>query len=99
MVAEKMAATIGRNRPRDHYDLYKIIKLGIPINIDLVKKKCRQSKVEFSIIKMFNKAKILKKRWDKDLMPLIAEEISFQEVMKILSNYFKLKEEKDELRK
>ena len=37
MIAEKMAAAIGRNKPRDHYDLYKIIKKGIPINLELVK--------------------------------------------------------------
>src|SRR3989344_5781230 len=66
MIAKKMAATIGRNRPRDHYDLYKIIKSGIHLNIKLVKEKCKESKVEFNIIKMFNRANILKNRWDKD---------------------------------
>ena len=64
MIAEKMAATIGRNRPRDHYDLYKVVKSKIPINLKLVKEKCKQSNVEFNIIKMFNRAKILKRRWD-----------------------------------
>jgi len=98
MIAEKMAATIGRNRPRDHYDLYKIIKSGVHLNIKLVKEKCKESKVEFNIIKMFNRANILKNRWDKDLIPLITEDISFQEVMKTLSDYFKLKEEKMKLK-
>ena len=98
MIAEKMAATIGRNRPRDHYDLYKIIKSGFPLNIKLVKEKCKESKVEFNIIKMFNRAKILKNRWDEDILPLINDDISFQEVMKTLSNYFKLKEEKEKLK-
>ncbi len=98
MIAEKMAATIGRNRPRDHYDLYKIIKSGFPLNIKLVKEKCKESEVEFNIIKMFNRAKILKNRWDKDILPLINDDISFQDVMKTLSNYFKLKEEKEKLK-
>ncbi|MFH1209982.1 MAG: nucleotidyl transferase AbiEii/AbiGii toxin family protein [archaeon] len=98
MIAEKMAAAIARNRPRDHYDLYKIIKSGIKININLVKEKCKQSNIEFNIIKMFNKANILKNRWDKDLVPLISENISFQTVMKTLSHYFKLKEEKNKLK-
>ena len=44
---------------------------------------------------MFNNAKKLKRRWDEDLLPLLAEEISFEEVMKTLAKYFKLKEEKD----
>lgn len=99
MIAEKVAAAIGRNKPRDHYDLYRIIKQNVPINLDLAKKKCSQSNAEFSIIKMFNNAKKLKRRWDEDLLPLLAEEVSFEEVMKTLAKYFKLKEEKDKKKK
>lgn len=95
MIAEKMAAAIGRNKPRDHYDLYKIIKKGIHINLGLVKKKCNCSGVEFNIIKMFNQAKKLKKRWDEDLIPLLSEEITFNEVMKTLAKEFNLKKEKE----
>lgn len=98
MIAAKMSAAITRNKPRDHYDLYKIIKAKIPINLEIVKKKCKQSGMEFNIIKIFNRAKKLKKRWDQDLLPLLAEEVSFKEVMTTLAKHFKLKEEK-ELRK
>ena len=49
LIAEKVAATIGRNKPRDHYDVYMILKAGIPINMEFVKKKCRASGNEFSI--------------------------------------------------
>ena len=94
MIAEKVAATIGRNRPRDYYDLYKIIKNNIKINLNLVKKKCKQSNVDFNIIKMFNNARKIKNRWDDDMIPLLVEEVSFYEVMKTLSSYFNLKEEK-----
>ena len=99
MIAEKMAATIGRNKPRDHYDLYRILQAGIPIDTDMARKKCEQSGVEFSIIKMFNNAKKLKNRWDKDMIPLLAEDISFQEIITTLSKHFKLKAEKKRLRK
>ena len=95
MIAEKMAATIGRNKPRDHFDLYKIIKAGMKINLDVVKEKCKYSGVEFNVIKMFNKAKKLRKRWDKDVIPLLAEEISFKDVMRTLAGYFNLKGEKE----
>ncbi len=94
MIAEKMAATVARNKPRDHFDMYKIIKKGMRINLDYAKEKCRLSGVEFDIIRMFNNAKKLKNRWDEDMVPLIAEEITFQEVMKVLARYFNLKEEK-----
>ncbi|MBS3078849.1 nucleotidyl transferase AbiEii/AbiGii toxin family protein [Candidatus Pacearchaeota archaeon] len=99
LIAEKTAATIGRNKPRDHYDVYMILKKGIPINMELVKKKCNESGDEFSIIKMFNKAKMLKNRWDKDMVFLISEEITFQEVIKFLSKHFNLKEEKEKIKK
>lgn len=99
MIAEKVAATIGRNKPRDHFDVYNLIREGHSINLDLVKQKCAASGYEFSILKMFNKAQTLKNRWDKDMIPLLAEPVSFQEVMRHLSKYFKLKEEKEKIKK
>ena len=99
MIAEKMAATIHRNKPRDNYDLYQIIKNKIPIDLVLVKRKCDDAGDEFNIIKMFNNAKKLHKQWDKDMLPLLVEEISFQEVMQTLANHFNLKDEKDKIKK
>ena len=95
MIAEKMAATIGRNKPRDHFDIYKIIQKGMNINLEMVKEKCKKSGVEFDIIKMFDKAKKLNRRWDEDMTALLKDEITFEEVMTTLAKHFKLKEEKD----
>jgi predicted nucleotidyltransferase component of viral defense system len=94
MIAEKLAATITRNKPRDHYDIYQIIKRGMPINSELAKKKCIDSGVEFSIIHMFNQGQKLHRRWNEDLVPLLVEEVTFQEVMASLARHFHLKEEK-----
>jgi len=98
MVAEKVVAAIGRNKPRDHYDLYRLIKRGITFNLELMRRKCAQSGFEFSVIRMFNRAKRLKKRWDADLVPLIKEPVSFQEVMLTLAEYFDLKAAKDRVK-
>jgi predicted nucleotidyltransferase component of viral defense system len=98
MIAEKMAAAIGRNKPRDHFDLYKILKKGHDIDLSLVKKKCEQSGDEFNIIKMFNQAKKLKNRWDEDMTALISEPVTFQEVITTLAKHFKLKEAKEKLK-
>jgi predicted nucleotidyltransferase component of viral defense system len=95
MMAEKMAATIGRNKPRDHFDLYMILKHKHDIDLKIVAKKCKASGDEFDIVKMFNRAKKLKNRWDQDLGPLLVDRITFQEVMKVLAKHFKLKEEKE----
>lgn len=94
LMAEKMAAAIGRNRPRDHFDLYKIIQHNFPLDLELVKQKCISSGDEFDVIKMFTKAQILKKRWDLDLAPLLVEQITFKEVMSTLAKHFNLKHEK-----
>ena len=99
LIAEKMAATIGRNKPRDHFDLYKIISNKMQVDLQMVKQKCEESGNEFNIIKMFNRAKKLNIRWDDDLTPLIAHKITFQEVMTTLAKHFKLKEEKEKLKK
>ncbi len=95
IVAEKVAAAIGRNMPRDHFDIYRIIKAKLPVNLELVRKKCSDANVEFNIIRMFDKAQKLKTRWDSDLVPLLAEEVSFKEVIAALARHFNLKEEKN----
>lgn len=97
IIAEKFAATIGRNKPRDHFDVYQIIHAKMPLNLELAKKKCADSNDEFSIIKMFNNSKKLKNRWDEDMVSLLAKPISFQEVIQFLAQHFKLKEEKEKL--
>jgi len=99
MVAEKIAAAIGRNMPRDHFDVYMILKNKIPFDMEMAKKKCESSGNEFNVIRMFNKAKKLKNRWDEDLLPLLSEEIRFQEVIATLAKHFKLKEEKEKKKK
>src|SRR3989338_621036 len=81
MIAEKVAATIGRNKPRDHYDVYQILKNRMLINMEIVKKKCADSGDEFSIIKMFNNAKKLHRRWHEDMASLLVDPVSFKEVM------------------
>ncbi len=99
MVAEKVAAAIGRNKPRDHFDIYQIIKHDININMSLVKKKCEQSGQDSSILKMFNRAKKLYGEWNDDMVPLLVEEVSFVEVMQTLAKHFNLKDEKEFLKK
>jgi len=99
MMAEKLAATIGRNKPRDHFDVYQILSKKIHLDHKLVEKKCKDSGNEFNIIKMFNKAKKLKNRWDEDMTQLVAKPVDFIVIMKALAKHFKLKEEKEKLKK
>ena len=98
MIAEKMAATISRNKPRDYFDMYTIINHKTPIDLALVKKKCIQSGDEFNILKMFNKARKLHNRWEEDMGQLLQKKVSFGEVIDILAKHFKLKEHKEKLK-
>ena len=95
LIAEKMRATISRNKPRDHLDLYYIIKAGLPMDMKLVELKCKDADVPYDIEKMFNKAKTLHKRWFDDIEPLLVEQITFEEVMTTLAKHFKLKDVKE----
>ncbi|MBU1973981.1 MAG: nucleotidyl transferase AbiEii/AbiGii toxin family protein [Nanoarchaeota archaeon] len=56
MFAEKMKATIERNKPRDHFDMYQIIKNNLPLDLKLVAKKCEDSGCIVDIPRMFNRA-------------------------------------------
>ena len=94
IIAEKLTAAITRNKPRDHFDIYQLIKAGHKINHGLAKQKCKAAGVEFSLLRVFNKAKTLKNRWDSDMVPLIAEEVEFTTVMRFLADHFNLKQEK-----
>lgn len=99
LIAEKVRAAIERNKPRDHFDLYQIITRQLPIDLALVEAKCKESEGEFDVIQMFHRANKLKARWDKDVAPLLAKEVSFSEVMKTLAKHFNLKEEKAKKKK
>jgi hypothetical protein len=54
LVAEKVAAAIGRNKPRDHYNIYQLIKHNFVFDMDLVRQKCEESNNDSSIVRMFN---------------------------------------------
>jgi len=99
MLAEKMRATIERNKPRDHFDLYQIITHQLPLDLQLVQKKCTESGSEFDITKMFNRANRLKHRWDEDMGPLLSKKITFEEVMSTLAKHFNLKGEEEKKKK
>lgn len=37
------------------------------------------------------------KRWNDDMIPLLVEEVTFEEVMQTIAKHFKLKEEKSKI--
>ncbi|MBI2547823.1 nucleotidyl transferase AbiEii/AbiGii toxin family protein [Candidatus Woesearchaeota archaeon] len=94
LIAEKVCALINRNKARDYFDVYHIIKKGIPIDVGLVKEKSKLHHQEFDNFKIFNQANKVYRQWENDLSPLTTEAITFQEVMKTLKEYFNYVAEK-----
>lgn len=99
IVAEKVCALLNRNRPRDYFDVYQIIKKGIPIDLGLVKMKCRAHNQDFNVIRIFNKTNKVYANWERDLSQLTLDRTPFQEIMQTLKRYFKYPEAKAELKK
>ena len=95
LIAEKVCALINRNKPRDYFDVYQIIKKGIPINIKLVQEKSKAHNEEFNIIKIFNKTNKVYSNWEKDLIALTPNLMPFEEVIQTFKKYFKYSEEKE----
>ena len=66
MLANKVSAVYGRNKPRDVHDIYFLLKLGTIINMKLVKKKVSTFKLD-----TFGRKILEKKTTWKSLEPLI----------------------------
>lgn len=63
IVAEKIRAICTRNRPRDVYDLYHLLKKGVEIDRGLVEKKLAYYGRAYDPPKILNKAKEKKRSW------------------------------------
>ena len=71
ILAEKIRAILTRDKPRDVYDLWFLLKRGIEVDISLVNKKLEVYDKKFDYV-MFSKSVRWKERiWDRDLKGLI----------------------------
>jgi len=95
MFAEKLRATIERHKPRDYIDIYNLIKQNHKINLKLANQKLISSGKSFDAKLIFKNTNKIFRLWKKDLAVITKEEISFQQVISFLAEYFKLKEIKD----
>ena len=70
MLANKVSTIYERNRPRDVHDIYLLLKLGIEINMQSIRKKVPEFKLETFEKKIMEK----RKSW-KSLEPLIVTKL------------------------
>lgn len=73
ITSEKVRAILTRNRARDLYDLYILIKKGNRPRIELVNKKLQYYSTEFKMVKFKERCKQVGKKWDNELTQLLGE--------------------------
>lgn len=83
LVAEKLRAAITRNKPRDYFDLYFILKEH-PIDLELVKKKTEEAGERYDIERIFKNANKIYSKWDEDIGKLTNEKLGYFECIKFL---------------
>ena len=66
--------------------------------MSLVEKKFKVENKEFNRIDIFKNTNKVYKSWDKDLNQILKIHLDFKEVMKVISDYFDLKMEKEKLK-
>ncbi|PKP57737.1 MAG: hypothetical protein CVT88_06845 [Candidatus Altiarchaeales archaeon HGW-Altiarchaeales-1] len=69
--AEKIRCIMTRDKPRDIYDLYFLLKKGIIIDESLVNRKCKIYGQKFNKVSFFSKLYQKQKMWSIDLKGLI----------------------------
>lgn len=82
MIAEKVHALFARERARDLYDLFFLLRLSKP-DVKLIERKLRLFKMKFSVQKLKRKVEALEDVWKEELRPFLLEELPSYEMVKI----------------
>jgi hypothetical protein len=85
IAAEKIRALFTRERPRDLYDLYFLIRKGIKTTIPLVNRKLSYYKKRFERDEFFEIVKRGKRMWKSELEQLVTTVPEFNEVEKTVN--------------
>jgi hypothetical protein len=81
MIAEKVHALFAREKARDLYDLFFLLRLSRP-DTKLIEKKLRLFKMKFSVQKLKRKVEALESVWKEELKPFLLEELPSYEMVK-----------------
>ena len=73
IAAEKIRTIYVRNRPKDIYDLYKLIKNGTEIKIGLVDEKLRYYGMKFDIEAFLQKSEESSMKWEEKLVGIMED--------------------------
>jgi len=98
ILAEKFRAVITRNKARDLYDIWFLIKQNINTTINIINKKLEYYNVKFDIDQLLEAISAKKDQWSAELTPIVIGELPvFEEVkQKIFEAIKKLQRKNDE---
>lgn len=89
MFAEKIRATLTRDKARDVYDIWFLINKGVQINMKDTNKKLKLYKQTFSCKKFIEKIDEKESSWQPDLKDLILGMLpEFKDVRKMITKFF-----------
>ncbi len=71
IAAEKIRAMMTRDKVRDLYDLFMLIKDGVELDEGIINKKLDFYDMSLNISDLLDRCETLSKRWDKDLRSLM----------------------------
>ncbi|MBM3199408.1 nucleotidyl transferase AbiEii/AbiGii toxin family protein [Candidatus Woesearchaeota archaeon] len=84
ILAEKARAIMTRNKARDVYDFWFLLKKGIGFDTALVRKKFRYYRQEWDEKLFIKKVEEKKKIWEKEILPLVPSVPDFNEVKSLI---------------
>jgi len=90
LTAEKIRSLIQRKKPRDYYDVWYIIKKDKVLlkgMKNLLKKKCKNVKVEMNLNKIFTNLENIEKLWKHHLVELVERLPDFGRVIEELKKH------------
>lgn len=89
ILAEKIRAIFTRNKPRDMYDLWFLLKKGIEPDADLINKKLRICGIKFSKSRLAEAMEKKRQFWKGDLKGLIIGELpDFEKIKEFILTFF-----------
>jgi uncharacterized protein len=88
ILAEKVRAIMTRNKSRDLYDLYYLLKKNICINMELINKKLCFYNLKYSKKKFIVALKSKEKIWETELKHLVKSYPTYAECLKFVQSKF-----------
>lgn len=88
ILSEKIRTIYSRQKARDLYDLYKIIKQNTRFDKSLTQKKLDYYNISFEPVTFLKRCEMLKSLWSQELQSLMENVPSYQEALTTIKNMF-----------